>query len=232
MNSPKALEVQRPFDFGRFAVKITAITTMTVDHVGAVLFPNITVLRMIGRLAFPMFLYLLILGVKSTGNAKGYFLRLLFFGLVSQTPYFLAFGIGPFDRLNIFFTLLFGGLSVYLFYKGNPLALLPVLATVLLNAEGTYYALAFVACIGLLEINSALGVLSSALLNLPYLLEGDIQALSLLALPVIVLHKHGFFNVEKKMKQNSAYFSWMKYFFYVYYPLHLTLLFLIRNYLF
>ncbi len=209
-----------------------AIGTMTIDHVGAILLPDIVLLRMIGRLAFPIFLYLLILGVESTRNVKGYFMRLLVFALVSQTPYFLAFGIKPYEQLNIFFTLLFGGLSVYLFYKGNPLVPLPVLAAVFLNSEGGLYGIAFLACMALLRKNTLLGVLASFLVNSLYLFEWNIQALSLLSLSVIILHKHGFLRIERETRENAAYFSWVKYAFYVYYPLHLTLLYLVGLYLF
>ena len=56
------------FDFGRELLKWIAIITMTVDHVGAVLYPEFEFLRWIGRLAFPLFAYLLILGMENTRN--------------------------------------------------------------------------------------------------------------------------------------------------------------------
>jgi len=227
----RTLAVQRRFDFGRLMLKGIAIGTMTVDHVGAILFPDIAFLRMIGRLAFPIFLYLMLLGIESTRNTKSYFMRLLIFALISQTPYFLAFAIKPYEQLNIFFTLLFGGLSVYLFHKGNLLGLLPVLAAVFLNAEAGLYGIVFVACISLLKKNTALGVLASFLLNSPFLFEWDIQALSLLSLIVIVLHKQGCFRIERETAERAAYFTWMKYAFYVYYPLHLTFLYSVKLYL-
>lgn len=205
---------------------------MTIDHVGAILLPQIVFLRFIGRLAFPIFCYLLILGVESTRSVKSYFMRLLLFALISQTPYFLAFEIRPYEQLNIFFTLLFGGLSVYLFYKRNQLVLLPVLAAFFLNSEAGLYGIAFVGCMGLLKKNTLLGVLASVLLNYQYIFGWNIQALSLLSLSVIILHKHGFFRIERETEENAAYFSWGKYVFYVYYPLHLTLLYLIGLYLF
>ncbi|MDH5691126.1 MAG: conjugal transfer protein TraX, partial [Candidatus Bathyarchaeota archaeon] len=61
------------FDFGRELLKWIAIITMTVDHVGAILYPEFTVLRFIGRLSFPLFAYLLILGMENTRNIRNYF---------------------------------------------------------------------------------------------------------------------------------------------------------------
>ena len=37
--------------------KIIAMVTMLIDHIGMILFPNIAILRIIGRLAFPIFAY-------------------------------------------------------------------------------------------------------------------------------------------------------------------------------
>jgi hypothetical protein len=45
-------------------LKWVAIVSMTIDHIGVVLYPEFTVLRMIGRLALPLFSYLIVLGIK------------------------------------------------------------------------------------------------------------------------------------------------------------------------
>ena len=91
------------YDYGRELLKWIAIITMTVDHIGAVLYPDYTFLRWIGRLSFPLFAYLLILGIRNTSDIKKYFIRPFIFALISQIPFFLAIDVGPFDHLNIFF---------------------------------------------------------------------------------------------------------------------------------
>jgi len=93
--------MQGKFDIGREALKWIAVATMTVDHVGAIFYPNYEVLRIIGRISFPLFSYLVALGVESTRNVKKYFIRLLLFGFVSQVPFSLAIGTGILDHLNI-----------------------------------------------------------------------------------------------------------------------------------
>ena len=80
---------QRRYDLGRELLKWIAIVTMTIDHIGLILYPEYIVLRYIGRLAFPLFAYLLILGMESTRSVMKYFLRLFSFALISQTPFYI-----------------------------------------------------------------------------------------------------------------------------------------------
>ncbi|MFH0897541.1 MAG: TraX family protein [Candidatus Bathyarchaeota archaeon] len=60
---------------GREILKWIAIISMTIDHLGAIIYPDYLLLRVIGRLAFPIFSYLLVLGVGST-RSKGHYCRL------------------------------------------------------------------------------------------------------------------------------------------------------------
>lgn len=205
-----------------------AVFTMTIDHVGAILLPEFLVLRVVGRVAFPIFCYLLVLGIEGTRKQRDYLIRLCSFGLVSQIPYFLAFGIDPFERLNILFTLFFGASAILLFKRQNLLLILPVLAAVALNSEGGIFGIAFIVCMKVLRENTELGILALFILNSPFLIAGDIQVLSLAALPLIILHKEGWLRIVVETTEDSVYFSWKKYFFYVYYPLHLTILYMIE----
>lgn len=92
------------------SLKIIAIITMLIDHIGAVLFPQCYLLRFIGRLAFPIFCFLLVEGFTHTRNVKKYALRLGIFALISEIPFDLALFNKLFDfhHQNIFFTLLIG----------------------------------------------------------------------------------------------------------------------------
>ena len=95
------------FRLNVFYIKIIAILSMCVDHVGAVLFPQYIIFRIIGRLAFPLFAFLLVEGFIHTKNLKKYALRLGVFAFISEIPFDLAFSGKPFDfsHQNIFFTL-------------------------------------------------------------------------------------------------------------------------------
>ncbi|MDE2188783.1 MAG: hypothetical protein KGJ35_03605, partial [Patescibacteria group bacterium] len=86
---------------------------------GAFLFPQIILLRIIGRLAFPLFAWLIANGAYYTHDIKSYLKRLFIFALISQIPFTLAnLMIGqPLLYLNVFFTLLLGLLTIYVIQK-------------------------------------------------------------------------------------------------------------------
>jgi TraX protein len=88
-----------------YQVKLLAAALMLVDHTGAVFFPDVVVFRVIGRFSFPLFILLLIEGEKYTQSFEKYCFRLLLLGILSQPIYQLLFNV---DRLNILFTLLLG----------------------------------------------------------------------------------------------------------------------------
>jgi len=214
------------FDLGREFLKCIAIITMTVDHVGVMLYPEFTVLRFIGRFSFPLFAYLLILGIENTRSVRNYFTRLFIFALISQVPFFLALDYGPFDSLNIFFTLSSGLLFVYFFKKSSVFVLVPVFASLVLPFDYGIYGIAMIGCIFILKENTKFGVVSLVLLNTLFLVPWNIQFLSISAIPLIVLHKNGSLNITKETTEEVTIPLWRKYFFYVYYPLHLALLYI------
>ena len=72
-------------------LKLFACLTMLVDHVGYVFFPGQLWLRVIGRLAFPLFCYYLSVGFMRTRSRGRYLLRLALWGLLSQIPFSLLF---------------------------------------------------------------------------------------------------------------------------------------------
>ncbi len=84
------------------ALKLLAAAAMLVDHAGAILFPRVLALRVIGRLAFPIFAFMVAQGCKYTRNALRYFLSMFTLGVVCQLVYGAAATV---DRLNILLTL-------------------------------------------------------------------------------------------------------------------------------
>ena len=72
-------------------LKLIACITMLIDHIGAVFFPSLILLRIIGRLSFPIYCFLLAEGAAHTKHAPRYALRLLLCALISELPYDLAF---------------------------------------------------------------------------------------------------------------------------------------------
>jgi hypothetical protein len=226
----------RKFDFGRELLKIIAIVTMVSDHVGKILYPDLLLLQIIGRLSFPLFAYLVVLGVESTKKPRKYMATLFSFAVIAQFPYFLAFAIQPFDRLNILFSLFLCAVTIYFYNKRSPLALVPLLLSIILMTEGSYYVVLTAVGMKLLTDKPKIGALALFALNLQFLfipdLESRIQILSLLTVPLIFLHIKDWLKKEILIPENSLAYSTRKYFFYVFYPLHLALLFLINLFFF
>ena len=97
------------------ALRLLAMILMLIDHVGAVLFPEAVWMRIVGRLAFPIFAFQTAQGYRHTRDFKGYCLRLVLFGLVSEIPFHLMISghpLYPFHQ-NVMFTLLLGLLVLW-----------------------------------------------------------------------------------------------------------------------
>ncbi|MFA7532979.1 MAG: TraX family protein, partial [Tissierellaceae bacterium] len=89
-----------------FILKLIALTSMIIDHYGAIFHGDVILYRIIGRLAFPIYAFLLVEGYFHTRNVKKYGLRLFIFALISEIPFDYAFYGGlSFVHQNIFFTL-------------------------------------------------------------------------------------------------------------------------------
>ena len=126
----KTMTVKR--GLSRSALKLIAMSTMLIDHIGAVvLYPILvqtaqtgqgwvqhwselvdlyTVMRQIGRVAFPIFCFQLVEGFQRTGNKYRYALRLFLFALISEIPFDLALEGVMLETgyQNVMFTLFFG----------------------------------------------------------------------------------------------------------------------------
>ena len=73
-------------------LKILALLCMTADHVGLQLFPGVPLLRLVGRLAFPIYGWMIAEGCRYTRSRGRYFLRLAGLAAVCQAAYFFAMG--------------------------------------------------------------------------------------------------------------------------------------------
>lgn len=110
------------------ALKLIAVVTMLIDHIAFVFLAEsplalsfgghslrlYTLMRWIGRLAFPIFCFLLVEGFRHTSDRKKYALRLFAFALLSEIPWNLEHtGTLFYAGQNVFFTLLLGYLGIW-----------------------------------------------------------------------------------------------------------------------
>ncbi len=104
-----------------FVLKIIAVITMLIDHLSLMLYGStFSWMRYIGRIAFPIYAFLIAEGYNHTKNVKQYLIRLLIFALISQYPFDL-FNSPRIDYiyLNVGFTLLLGLISIIIYEKIN-----------------------------------------------------------------------------------------------------------------
>lgn len=92
-------------------LKLVAIITMIIDHTGVIFFPYTVWLRVIGRIAFPLFCWGIVLGAERTRNWWKYALRLLVLGIVTQ-PFFMLALNHSLTQFNVLATLLLGYLAI------------------------------------------------------------------------------------------------------------------------
>lgn len=240
--------------FSSDMLKLTAMITMLIDHIGAGILENLIiqiplsaetrdllividqVLRLIGRIAFPLYCFLLVQGFVHTKSRLKYAGSLLLFALLSEYPFDFIFSGGiDFSSSNVLFTLLIGLLTLWGIEKAGSKILLQVLI-------------------------SAIGILTAAILHTDYSWMGILLILSLYFLRdyrfwqctisfilfflALIFRSAGYYDSiwRSALRQLSSEYTlvlsfWMmyryngrrylkrgKYFFYSFYPVHLLLL--------
>lgn len=92
-------------------LKILALVFMVTDHVGARIFRNVTELRIIGRMAFPLYVWCMVVGAVYTRDPLKYALRLLVAAVIAQPFYMLGLN-HTWQQFNVMYTLLLGYMAV------------------------------------------------------------------------------------------------------------------------
>ncbi len=85
-------------------LKLMALFFMFCDHAGKMCFPDIPELRILGRIAFPLYCWCLVVGASYTRSFPKYLGRIALIGLLSQPLYMVALN-HPWSKFNIFLTL-------------------------------------------------------------------------------------------------------------------------------
>ena len=220
-------------------LKWVALVTMLIDHFAAVFYVGSVraraplfsygiyiFLRCVGRLAFPIYCFLLVEGYRHTRSVKNYLLRLFLFGLVSEVPFDLAFRHAAWDLSyqNVYFTLFLGLLALALWdwaTKHDPASCGPWRVALGL---GLIAAVAVLAHVGETDYGEW-GVLTIAAMYLFRKVEWQRDLFSGSALLIASpLEAVGFVDFALFHFYNGQRGRQPKYLFYVFYPVHLLLL--------
>lgn len=154
-------------------LKLVALLCMVFDHVGAYLLPDAQWLRIVGRLAFPLFAFALVQGFRHTSDFSRYSRRVLFLALAWQVPYSLFYALGYVPKsepLNFVFILYLGLIILDMIRNENWLLSASIFSWVLffdvtgISIPYGAYGLAFIAAIYFFDSDYVL--LSSVLLAL------------------------------------------------------------------
>ena len=113
--------IKKRFDISAAELHILAMTFMLMDHLWATLLPAQEWLTCVGRLAFPIFAFMVVEGYYHTRSFKRYALRMLAFSLLSEIPFDLMYGQTWFYPVhqNVIWTLLLGLLGVRIMDKAK-----------------------------------------------------------------------------------------------------------------
>ena len=240
-------------------LKIIAIIIMFIDHLAAIVvieLPGIFAqgnnvekyrqmvnlyyfMRTIGRIAFPIFIFLMIEGIKYTKNKYKYLLRMFVFALISEIPFAFAFKgkITGISATNVFFTLTIG-LAVCILIENlleqkNRLLLISVLPAVVIAGFVAKFLGTDYGCFGVMAIvagyivekfarylNIKLGKISNEKIS---------QIVGIVAICAVLsiqsrIEAYCVFSLIPICLYNGKRGRKMKYFFYAFYPIHLMFL--------
>jgi len=205
---------------------------MLIDHIGAVLFPYAEWMRGIGRLAMPIYCFFIAEGMHYTKNRAAYLGRMLLFALLSELPFDLAFygGWYPYYQ-NVLLTFALAISGIWAFEEirariphragGIPATAAAVLCAWLAGCMLTDYDVYGVMLVYVLYFMRPEGLwrLAAGAVLTVVLFWGDGELFCLPAFAMLALY-------------NGQRGRGAKYFFYIFYPAHLTVLYLIRRFLF
>ena len=217
------------------ALKIIALISMTLDHVGLQLFPDLVIFRILGRLALPIFAYMIAEGCRYTRNKWKYIGLTFAVGALCQLVYFVAM-----DSLYMCILITFT-LSILLIYalmylesRRNILSLLLFLAV--LGAELFIVEVLPVRILSGTDFAIDYGQWGILLPVLVYMGRNKYTKLLLLSVGLFGLSKaspfafqwYSFFALVPLFFYSGKRGKYkLKYLFYVYYPLHLGIIYLI-----
>lgn len=230
------------FFFTSGHLKIIACLTMFLSHLaqsyllyilGYIRIADLSML--IGRVAMPIYCFMVAQGMVLTKDKKSYLKRLFIFALVSEIPYDLAFRNTIFEyyNQNVIFTLFLGALLIYIwqvienksykvYIKISLMLIIAILFCFLAQMMFTDYSYKGIIAISLLYLSFSNKYLTALVLFLSFYFEAYVTGYSLY-IPFIV-----YLSIPLILLYNGKRGKYSKYGFYLFYPGHLMLIYFLK----
>jgi len=201
-------------------LKLIALLTMVIDHIGLIY--DLELFRVIGRLSFPIYAFLIVNGFNYTKNIKRYLSSLLFFAVISEIPFDLfKYNCINLSASNVFFTLFLGLLALTQLKKRQSKinkCLIVFLICICAELLGSDYGFCGVLLVVIMYVYRNRRLMQFIFMSILWIWAYKFKGVfGLLALGFIWIY-----NPMKYIKRKIS-----KYFFYWFYPIHLLVLYLI-----
>ena len=212
-------------------LKLLALLTMTCDHIGMQLFPQVLWLRCIGRLAMPIFAFMIAEGCRHTRNRKRYLLSIAAVAALCQAVYLVAMG-SLYMCIMVTFSLSVALIYLWDYAKTRPA---PQGGFLVLAALCVTWVLCEAPLFPGTDFHIDYGIFGVLLPVLIYMGRNSLEAFAMAALGLVML------NLSMGVIQWFSLFALiplafydgtrgkakLKYLFYIYYPAHLAVIWLI-----
>lgn len=229
-------------------LKILALVSMIIDHMGAMIFVGREEFRIVGRLAFPLYAWCMVVGCVKTRSMPRYILRTFLLALVCQPLYMLALG-HRWQDLSILFLLTLALLAIWSIQSRKWFSHIwgPILCYLVfgfLHIDGGWISLSFVLMLYLLR-NNRRGLVIAYLAFAMYWGAPSDELAQLFGMPLSFLQWPGigralapFFHRQSMMWMALPLIVWPMgtrwrmphWLSYAMYPMHLVLIVLMRLY--
>ena len=216
---------------------------MFIDHFATVFFPHNSLIsllyRLPGRMAAPVFCFFIAQGFYYTSNRKNYIIRLLIFAVISHLPYNMSFGYTMFQATSVIWPLALGLIAltaiknekIHIIFK---IMILGVCCILSYRANWNFVAVLWVVVFGLFHGNLKHQIIGFSIVGILFHLVPVFYRFGFfhdrfpqwfqlgifLTIPLLIIYNN-------RSGKKSVFTKW---FFYVFYPGHLILLYILKNY--
>lgn len=225
-------------------LKIIAMTAMTIDHLASVLWPGygrqwwLLLIHVIGRLAAPIFWYFIAEGYHYTHDKRKYASRLLLFALVSHFAYNFCFGIPfvpfkttVFNQTSVIWSLLWGLIALMVMDKETWKDWQKTIVLLIICAVSFCSDWSCIAVMAIVHIGQHRGDFRKQMTGMMLWVAMYAAVYAIFIDPVYgVMQMFTCLTIPLLAQYNGQKGTWkgMKWFFYIYYPLHLVICGIIR----